>query len=75
MLLVDAKEDGEFDQVETHAGGITMRGPLMYVAETNDGLSVYDTCDIVASTTTSRTPTATSICCRAAPGTPTWARR
>ena len=47
VLLVDAKEDGEFDQVETHAGGITMRGPLMYVAETNDGLSVYDTRDIV----------------------------
>lgn len=46
-LLVEPKGDGEFDQVPTHAGGTALKDNHLYVAQTDGGLDVFDTSQMV----------------------------
>jgi hypothetical protein len=41
-LLVEAKPDGSYGPIDIHAGGIAAHGDLLYVADTERGLRVFD---------------------------------
>lgn len=42
VLLVEPRDGGKFDLVNSHAGGIAWYGNYLYVAETHGGLRVFD---------------------------------
>ncbi|MEV0238131.1 hypothetical protein [Nonomuraea sp. NPDC050786] len=41
-LLVEAKPDGSYGPIDIHAGGIACDGDLVYIADTKNGLRVFD---------------------------------
>ncbi|MEV4373493.1 hypothetical protein AB0J71_40985 [Nonomuraea sp. NPDC049637] len=41
-LLVEARPDGSYGPIDVHAGGLACHGDLLYVADTFNGLRVFD---------------------------------